>query len=136
MGHACGEPNEIELTIRVPADYCTALFSRPLPESQEQWRNITQRMQDTHTHGSGSGGGGDGDIDDVGAVWGSPARAINRQSRGPGLADPIGVGAMMRGTHPALSYVSRAGQFHPHGGQFDFVCLPTRTMHPHGVYVW
>ena len=30
-------------------------------------------------------------------------------------------------------YVPRAVQFHPHGGQFDFVWLSART--PHGVYV-
>ena len=29
-------------------------------------------------------------------------------------------------------YASRAVQFHPHGGQFDFVWLPARAMHPHG----
>ena len=28
----------------------------------------------------------------------------------------------------------RAVQFHPHGGQFDFVWLSART--PHGAYVW
>jgi len=33
---------------------------------------------------------------------------------------------------------SRAVQFHPHGGQLDFVRLPARTMHPHvgPQYVW
>ena len=31
-------------------------------------------------------------------------------------------------------YASRAVQFHPHGGQFDFVWLSART--PHGAYVW
>ena len=31
---------------------------------------------------------------------------------------------------------SRAVQFHPHGGQFVFVWLSARTMHPHGAYVW
>ena len=33
---------------------------------------------------------------------------------------------------------SRAAQFHPHGGQFDFVWLPARAMHPHvgPQYVW
>ena len=29
MAHTCGEPDEIELTIRVPADYFTALFQDP-----------------------------------------------------------------------------------------------------------
>ena len=29
---------------------------------------------------------------------------------------------------------ARAVQFHPHGGQFDFVWLSART--PHGAYVW
>ena len=33
-------------------------------------------------------------------------------------------------------YALRAVQFHPDGGQFDFVWLPTRTTHPHGAYVW
>ena len=33
-------------------------------------------------------------------------------------------------------YPSRVVQFHPHGGQFDFVRLSARTMHPHGAYVW
>ena len=32
------------------------------------------------------------------------------------------------------SYASRAVQFHPHGGQSDFVWLSART--PHGAYVW
>ena len=31
-------------------------------------------------------------------------------------------------------YASGAVQFHPHGGQFDFVWLSART--PHGAYVW
>ena len=34
----------------------------------------------------------------------------------------------------ACVYASRAVQFHPHGGQSDFVWLSART--PHGVYVW
>ena len=33
-----------------------------------------------------------------------------------------------------VSYVSRAVQFHPHGGQFDFVWIPARTHHE--AYVW
>ena len=33
-----------------------------------------------------------------------------------------------------LSGASRAVQFHPHGGQSDFVWLSART--PHGAYVW
>ena len=32
-------------------------------------------------------------------------------------------------------YASRAVQFDPNGGQFGFVWLPVRTMHPHGAYV-
>ena len=32
------------------------------------------------------------------------------------------------------SYTSRAVQFHPHGGQSDFIWLSTRT--PHRAYVW
>ena len=38
----------------------------------------------------------------------------------------------------AGGYVSRAVQFHPDGGRFDFVWLPARTMHPHvgPQYVW
>ena len=31
-------------------------------------------------------------------------------------------------------YASRAVQFHPNGGQFDFVRPSPRT--PHGAYVW
>ena len=31
-------------------------------------------------------------------------------------------------------YAPRAVQFHPHGGQPDFVWLPART--PNGAYVW
>ena len=33
-------------------------------------------------------------------------------------------------------YVSRAVQFHPHGGQFDFVWPPARTPHGGASYVW
>ena len=35
-------------------------------------------------------------------------------------------------------YASQAVQCHPHGGQFDFVWLSARTMHPHGgpQHVW
>ena len=29
------------------------------------------------------------------------------------------------------AYVPRAVQFHPHGGQFDYVWPPARTTHPH-----
>ena len=36
----------------------------------------------------------------------------------------------------ARGYAARAVQFHPHGGQFDFVWLSARTMHPHGAYAW
>ena len=36
--------------------------------------------------------------------------------------------------HPDVLYASRAVQFHPHGGQSDFVWLSART--PHGAYVW
>ena len=37
--------------------------------------------------------------------------------------------------HDAVTmYASRAVQFHPHSGQFDFVWLSART--PHGAYVW
>jgi len=36
------------------------------------------------------------------------------------------------GSYPV--YASRAVQFHPHGGQSDFVWLSART--PHGAYVW
>ena len=34
----------------------------------------------------------------------------------------------------AVQYASQAVQFHPDGGQFDFVWLSART--PHGAYVW
>ena len=36
------------------------------------------------------------------------------------------------------AYASRAVQFHPNGGQYDFVWPSARTMHPHGgaTYVW
>ena len=37
-------------------------------------------------------------------------------------------------TQAANVYASRAVQFHPHGGQFDFVWISART--PHGAYVW
>ena len=30
-----------------------------------------------------------------------------------------------------MLYASRAVQFHPHGGQFDFVWRSARTMQPH-----
>jgi len=33
-----------------------------------------------------------------------------------------------------FTYAPRAVQFHPHGGQSDFVWLSART--PHGAYVW
>ena len=41
-------------------------------------------------------------------------------------------------TDQPLVYASRAVQFHPDGGQFGFVWLSARTMHPHGgaSYVW
>ena len=35
---------------------------------------------------------------------------------------------------PENKYAPRAVQFHPHGGQSDFVWLSART--PHGAYVW
>ena len=34
------------------------------------------------------------------------------------------------------TYESRAVQFHPHGGQSDFVWLPARTPHGGASYVW
>ena len=36
--------------------------------------------------------------------------------------------------HLCVAPAARAVQFHPHGGQFDFVWLSART--PHGAYVW
>ena len=33
-------------------------------------------------------------------------------------------------------YASRAVQFHPHGGQSDFVWPPARTPHGGASYVW
>ena len=35
-----------------------------------------------------------------------------------------------------LWYASRAVQFHPHGGQSDFVWLSARTPHAGPQYVW
>ena len=34
-----------------------------------------------------------------------------------------------------IVYASRAVQFHPDGGQFDFARSPARTTHPHGAYM-
>ena len=34
------------------------------------------------------------------------------------------------------SYAPRAVQFHPHGGQFGFVCLPARAPHGGASYSW
>ena len=48
-------------------------------------------------------------------------------------ADPEAVGKAV--THRTIAgYAPRAVQFHPHGGQSDFVWLSART--PHGAYVW
>ena len=38
------------------------------------------------------------------------------------------------GKERSMKYASRAVQFHPHGGQSDFVWLSART--PHGAYGW
>ena len=76
------EPNETELTIRVPTGYCTA-----------------------------------------------PCRyAVKKDRREYGEARD----------EERVRYAARAVQFHPHGGQSDFVWLPARTMHPHvgPQYVW
>ena len=42
----------------------------------------------------------------------------------------LGLGSVAR---MVVKYASRAVQFHPHGGQSDFVWLSART--PHGAYV-
>jgi len=61
-----------------------------------------------------------------------------------GLSVPKGVGVRVDGEARTWvegkcivfddSYASRAVQFHPHGGQSDFVWLSART--PRGAYVW
>ena len=55
-------------------------------------------------------------------------------------ADPI-YAAMVHEMDRAVGVLldkvrAQAVQFHPHGGQPDFVWLPARTMQPHGAYVW
>ena len=56
----------------------------------------------------------------------SPADQLREHDRVPRPAADSGL----------LRYASRAVQFHPDGGQVDFVWLPARTMHPHGAHVW
>jgi len=48
------------------------------------------------------------------------------------MLNKIGMSQLVSG------YTPRAVQFHPHGGQLDFVRLSARTMHPHvgPQYVW
>ena len=41
-----------------------------------------------------------------------------------------------KGDGAAVTYVSRAVQFHPHGGQSDFVWLSAHTPHGGASYVW
>ena len=71
--NTCGEPNDIELTIRVLADYPTA----PFPGHPQATFLLSMRYYD-----------------------------------------------------------DRAVQFHPHGGQSDFVWLSARTPHGGALYVW
>ena len=54
-------------------------------------------------------------------------------SQGPTFA---GVDLDVRRGVVVTGHASRAVQLHPNGGQFDFVWLPARTMHPLGAYVW
>ena len=58
---------------------------------------------------------------------------------GHGSGDAVGVltvltCSLVRRTGADDGYASHAVQFHPHGGQSDFIWLPART--PHGAYVW
>ena len=57
--------------------------------------------------------------------------AARRSQRGCPLALGRVATAGLTGAAP---YAAPAVQFHPHGGQSDFVWLPART--PHGAYVW
>ena len=45
----------------------------------------------------------------------------------------LGAAVQVRRVHQHLQHASRSVS--PDGGQFDFVWLPARTMHPHGAYV-
>ena len=61
-----------------------------------------------------------------------PTRTVPVTSPLPG-ADPLGGGVVDPGRGRVdsgmIGCASRAVQFHPHGGQFDFVWLPARTPH-------
>ena len=59
-----------------------------------------------------------------GGIGPLPAGTASRLKRESFMAEYGGIRA----------WYLRAVQFHPHGGQFDFVWLSART--PHGAYVW
>ena len=80
---------------------------------------------------------------DAGYLW---AQLRLADAKGP--ADPVAVqavaifervaayGSSPHSGAPFAMYASRAVQFHPHGGQSDFVWLSARTPHVGPQYVW
>ena len=64
-------------------------------------------------------------------MFGNNAKQLANQPAGGGPTCKLPPSAA-----PKAGYQPRAVQFHPSGGQLDFVRPPARTMHPHGAYVW
>ena len=50
--------------------------------------------------------------------------------------DIFALGCIVHEMATLKRYAPRTIQSHPSGGQFEFVRLPARTIHPHGMYVW
>ena len=72
-----------------------------------------------------------------GTTWGETfTHSTNRPSQASWNGDPWDSKFVMRHRECGLRYASCAVQFHPDGGQFDFVWPPARTMHPQGAYGW
>ena len=124
----------------------TRIYRLRPPRTRAQPTPVAEPTTDPHAGNLIFNGGfeastsGPGSADGVWAAWGGDGSATQltdtahvQQDQGLGRHS-MRITTPARGRGLRLWYASRAVQFHPHGGQFDFVWLSART--PHGAYVW
>ena len=147
--NTCGEPNEVELTIRALAGYFTALCRgqvpklAPLTQCRSSARLGSRVMLPRYVarlHVVVSPGIYHLDAPLSLATSGQVILGLGLATLVSAAATPVvsvadGVDDVrVAGLLLQVRLANSRVQFHPHGGQFDFVWLSART--PHGAYVW